>query len=57
MDGGAWWAPVHGVTQSWTRLSDLTFNFQENIGENLHDINLNNKFMGMTQGYKQQKQN
>ena len=23
MDGGAWWAAVHGVTQSWTRLSDL----------------------------------
>ena len=24
MDGGAWWATVHGVTKSWTRLSDLT---------------------------------
>ena len=24
MDGGAWWAIVHGVTQSGTRLSDLT---------------------------------
>ena len=23
MDGGAWWAAVHGVTQSRTRLSDL----------------------------------
>ena len=22
MDGGAWWAPVHGVAKSWTRLSD-----------------------------------
>ena len=22
MDGGAWWAAVHGVAQSWTRLSD-----------------------------------
>ena len=21
-DGGAWWAAVYGVTQSWTRLSD-----------------------------------
>ena len=28
MDGGAWWATVHGVTKSRTRLSDLTFNFQ-----------------------------
>ena len=24
MDGGAWLAPVHGVTKSWTRLSDFT---------------------------------
>ena len=24
MDGGAWWASVHGVTKSWTRLSDIT---------------------------------
>ena len=24
MDGGAWWATIHGVTKSWTRLSDLT---------------------------------
>ena len=27
MDGGAWWAPVHGVAKSWTRLSDFTFTF------------------------------
>ena len=27
MDGGAWWATVHGVTESWTRLSDFTFTF------------------------------
>ena len=25
MDGGAWWAAVHGVATSWTRLSDFTF--------------------------------
>ena len=25
MDGGAWWAAVHGVTKSWTRPSDFTF--------------------------------
>ena len=24
-DGGAWWAAVHGVAHSWTRLSDFTF--------------------------------
>ena len=23
MDGGAWWATVHGVTKSWTLLSDF----------------------------------
>ena len=27
MDGEAWWAAVHGVTESWTRLSDFTFTF------------------------------
>ena len=27
MDGGAWWAAVHGVTESWTQLSDFTFTF------------------------------
>ena len=25
MEGGAWQATVHGVTKSWTRLSDFTF--------------------------------
>ena len=25
MDGGAWWAAVHGVTKGQTRLSDFTF--------------------------------
>ena len=25
MGGGAWWAAVHGVAKSWTRLSDFTF--------------------------------
>ena len=27
MDGGAWWAAVHGVARSWTRLSDFTLFF------------------------------
>jgi len=27
MDGGAWWATVHGVAKSQTRLSDFTFSF------------------------------
>ena len=27
MDGGAWWAEVHGVSKSRTQLSDFTFTF------------------------------
>ena len=27
MDGGAWWAAVHGVATCHTRLSDFTFIF------------------------------
>ena len=27
MDGGTWWAVVHGVAKSRTRLSDFTFTF------------------------------
>ena len=27
MDGGAWWATVHGVARSRTRLSDFAFTF------------------------------
>ena len=27
MDPGAWWAAVHGVAKSRTRLSDFTFTF------------------------------
>ena len=27
IDGGVWWAAVHGVTKSRTRLSDFTFTF------------------------------
>ena len=28
MDRGAWWAAVHGVARSWTRLSNFTFTFR-----------------------------
>ena len=27
MDGEVWWAVVHGVAKSWTRLSDFPFTF------------------------------
>ena len=34
MDGGAWWAAVHGVAKSRTRLSNFTFTFSLScIGE------------------------
>ena len=29
MDGGAWWATVHGIAKSWTRLSDFTQTYQD----------------------------
>ena len=28
MEGGAWWATVHGIAKSRTRLSDFIFTFQ-----------------------------
>ena len=28
MDGGAWWAAVHGVAEGQTRLSNFTVTFQ-----------------------------
>ena len=43
MDGGAWWATIHGVAKSWTRLSDFTF-FVHPVGcgtyGKLHDISV-----------------
>ena len=33
MDGGAWWAAVHEVAKSWTRLSDFTFTFHFHASE------------------------
>ena len=35
MDGGAWWATVHGVAKSGTRLSDFTFTFPGYFGHEL----------------------
>ena len=34
VDRGAWWAAVHGVAKSWTRLSDFTFAFHFRALEN-----------------------
>jgi len=33
MDRGAWWAAVHGVAKSGTRLSDFTFTFPFHVLE------------------------
>ena len=33
MDGGAWWATVHGVAKSQIRLSDCTFTFHNHVLE------------------------
>ena len=33
MDGGAWWASVHGVAKSRTQLSDFTFTFHFHASE------------------------
>ena len=44
MDRGAWWAPIHGVAKSWTRLKHLSrhacvlhlkFIYLENLTSNL----------------------
>ena len=32
MNGGAWWATVHGVAKSWAQLSDFTFIFHFHAG-------------------------
>ena len=33
MDGGAWWAAVHALARSRTRLSDFTFTFHSHALE------------------------
>ena len=33
MDGGAWWAAVHGVANSRTQLSNFTFTFHFDVLE------------------------
>ena len=43
MDGEAWWATVHGVAKSRTRLSDFTFSFTFLPGELLITASLLSK--------------
>ena len=35
MDGGAWWATVHGVAEGQTRPSDFTFTFHSHALESV----------------------
>ena len=49
MDGGAWWAAVHGVAKSRTRLSDFTLTFHVHALENemaTHSSVLAGEFQG-----------
>ena len=49
MDGGAWWATVHGVAKSRTRLSDFTFTLVTKQQYN-ESIFLVCSFISFTQG-------
>ena len=43
-DGGAWWAAVFGVTQSWTRLKRLSSNSSMLISKDIEGkVKLGNK--------------
>ena len=42
-DRGVWWATVHGVAKSWTRLSDSHFHFSHVY---IHVLSLKDPFPG-----------
>ena len=44
MDRGAWQAAVHGVTKSWTRVSDFTFRRHHGMYEFLNNITNNLRY-------------
>ena len=46
MDGEAWWATVHGVTKSWTRLSEFTFTFHFHAWEKVTPVFLPGELEG-----------
>ena len=43
MDGGAWWATVHGVTKSRPLLSDFTFTFT--VEKNYMKVHMYSRFI------------
>ena len=55
MDGGAWWAAVHGVARNQTRLSNFTFTFhfyalEKEMATHFSVLALRNPGMGETGG-------
>ena len=38
MDSGAWWATIHGVTESWSRLSVYTHSKIDVMVTHLSDV-------------------
>ena len=45
MDGGAWWVTIHGVTKSWTRLSNQHFNTEKILKSKIEKHVLNCSLM------------
>ena len=52
MDGGAWWATVHGVAKSQTRLSDFTY-FLTKFRTNYNSLKLINHLISLSGSFKQ----
>ena len=50
MDGGAWWAAVHGVATSQTQLSDITFTFHFHALEK--EMATHSNVLGESQGQR-----
>ena len=50
MDRGAWWATVHGVSKSWTLLSDLT-NFNLKVKKDYESTHKNDLFFRFIMNY------
>ena len=49
-DGGAWWAAVHGVAKSRTRLSDFPFTFHFHALEK--EMATHSSVLGESQGWR-----
>ena len=47
-DGGAWWATIYGVTQSWTGLKRLRSSRSHSLGMNAPGSPLNLKTLSKT---------